>query len=682
MEIGDQMLSCNRFVKRITVFAALALGMTMSQIALASDNLDRTTTGSVSPASVQNASVQVSTRYKQALALVKKDPAAAYAMARGFDNNLERRVIQWAAIYYGDGAIDHTSVKRFWTDSPNFVTTSVFKRRLEQALTKTNAGKDEVIALLGGEMPRTLDAQLALARAYVADGQGPRAGRIIQAMWVGSFMNADYENRILREFSSSLSNEHHWQRVAHLLMHDRARAAERILDKLTSAQKSLALARIAVARKASNANQLLDRVDPQYRSHYLFHFARGQHARRAGNLAAAVKFLDQADGNFPDSAEFWYERRLIVRRALRADQYQTAYAAAAGYTEGPEGRLVEARFHSGWVAQRYLKDPATARGHFEKMTTLSTLPDSITQAYYWLGQTHKSLGQTAAARKAFEAAAPFNTRFYGQLARLELGIRTVGLRPMPEWRGSVAVFEGRELVRAVRLLSASGEKTMAEPLVRILSLTLKDPGEMLLTARLAQSINAHNVAILVADRAERRGTPLDLFNFPKDGLPSNAKFAAVDRAAVYAVARQESKFDVDAISRSDARGLMQLMPSTAKDVARKVGVSFSESRLTSDGAYNTQLGSAYLAQRMSGYDGSLVLAAAAYNAGAGNVNKWLKQFGDPRSSKIDPVSWIERIPFLETRKYTQRVMANYMVYRARFGDESLTIADALRRIPH
>lgn len=677
------MLFRNHPLKWYTRLAASMLvvgGFSLSTVA--NDAIDLTTTGSVGSAVVQQASFEQSAGYSQALALVKSDPAQAYAMARGFSNNLERRVIQWAAIYYGDGAIDHNSVKRFWTDAPDYVTTSVFKRRLEQALTKTDAGKDEVISLLGGEMPRTLDAQLALAAAYVADGQVDRGGRIAQSMWVNSFMNADYEQRILRDFGSLLTNEHHWQRVSHLLMHDRARAAERIANKLTAAQNSLAQARIAVARKAANANQLLDRVDPQYRNHHLFHFARGQHARRAGNLVAAVKFLDQADGNFPDSAEFWYERRLIVRRAIAADQYQTAYAAAAGYTEGPEGRLVEARFHAGWVAQRYLKDAATARSHFEKMTKLSTLPDSVTQAYYWLGQAHKSLGQSSEARKAFEAAAPFNTRFYGQLARLELGIKSVGLRSMPEWRGSVAVFENRELVRAVRLLSASGQKVMAEPLVRILAWRLDDPGEMLLTARLAQSIDAHNVAILVADRAERRGTPLDLFNFPKDGLPSNAKFAAVDRAAVYAVARQESKFDVDAISRSDARGLMQLMPSTAKDVARKVGVSFSESRLTSDGAYNTQLGSAYLAQRMSGYDGSLVLAAAAYNAGAGNVNKWLKQFGDPRDSRIDPVSWIERIPFVETRKYTQRVMANYMVYRARFGDESLTIADALRRIPH
>lgn len=670
-------------VKRSTIMAVFAVGLgAMSPLAHANDAVDLTVTGSVGSSSVQQASMQQSAGFKEALGLVRRDPARAYALARGFDNNLERRVIQWAAIYYGDGKVDHNSVLRFSADAPDYVSESIFNRRLEQALTKTDAGKDEVIQLLGGAMPRTLDGQIALAWAYLADGQGPRAARIIQAIWVDEFMNAAYEAQILREFGSLLSNEHHWQRASHLLMHDRATGAERIMDKLTPAQKSLALARIAVARKASNASQLLDRVDPQYRNHHLFHFARGQDARRKNNLAAAVKFLDQADGNFPDSAEFWYERRLIVRRALAADQYQTAYAAAAGYTEGPEGRLVEARFHAGWVAQRYLKDPATAARHFEQMTTISTLPDSVTQAHYWLGQAYKSLGKTAEAHRAFEIAAPYNVTFYGQLARLELGVKAVGLRPMPAWRGSEAVFNSRELVKAVRLLSAAGQKSMAEPLVRLLMIKLSEPGEMVLTARLAQSIDAHDIAILIAHRAEQRGTPMDLFNFPKDGLPSNAKFAAVDRAAVYAVARQESKFVVDAISRSDARGLMQLMPSTAKDVARKVGVPFSEARLTSDGAYNTQLGSAYLAQRMSGYDGSLVLAAAAYNAGAGNVNKWLRQFGDPRNARIDPVSWIERIPFVETRKYTKRVMANYMVYRARFGDESLTIADALRRIPH
>ena len=173
---------------------------------------------------------------------------------------------------------------------------------------------------------------------------------------------------------------------------------------------------------------------------------------------------------------------------------------------------------------------------------------------------------------------------------------------------------------------------------------------------------------------------MDAFQYPKDGLPKGAKLASIDKAAIYAIARQESHFDADAVSRSGARGLMQLMPGTAKEVAKQVGVKYSSKRLA-DPAYNALLGSTYLATQLKRYDGSLVLAAAAYNAGGGNVNKWLKVFGDPRKSNIDAVAWIETIPFTETRKYVQRVMGNYMVYRARLGTETQTITQALRRIP-
>jgi soluble lytic murein transglycosylase len=218
-------------------------------------------------------------------------------------------------------------------------------------------------------------------------------------------------------------------------------------------------------------------------------------------------------------------------------------------------------------------------------------------------------------------------------------------------------------------------------LLRNFAAGLKDGGELVLAARLAQAINAHNVAILIADNADRRGMPLDLFSFPKDGLPAD-KLAEIDHAAVYAIAKQESHFQVDAVSGVGARGLMQLMPATAKETAQKLGVDYSQTRLTSDPAYNALLGSTYLAAQLKRFEGSLVLAAAAYNAGGGNANKWIATYGDPRTSNVDPVVWVELIPFQETRKYVQRVLGNYVVYRTRLGDSGLTITDVLRRIPN
>ena len=669
----------------ISVILALAIVFALAIFSpiKADETIDNIISNSISPSANAEQLPNGSPQFRRALALLDaKDYSQAYALARGFSSNLERRTIQWAAIYYGRGEIDYKTVLRFAADAPNFASASLYKTRMEQALVKTNVPYNETIALLGGQMPKILEAQISLARSYVKDGQRARAGRIIKQIWVNNFLARADEEKIYKEFGALLTREDHWQRAQYLLMNDRAKGVERIMSQLSPAQKSLARARIAVSRKAKDAQRLLDRVDPSLRNNYIFHFANAQLARRAGKLSAAVAFLDKAKGNFPHSAKFWYERRLIVRQAIALKQYKTAYKAADGYKDGPEGRLVEASFHAGWVALVYLNDAKTAQVHFERQRSLSTLATSITQSNYWLARSLRAQGNIEGANIALNKAAKYDKTYYGQLARTELGLKPVILRPMPAWRNDVAIFEQRELVRAVRLLAKNNQGVLAEPLVKRLSYSLQNGGEFVLAARLAQSVDAHNVAISIANLANRRGFALDLFDYPMDGIPKSYKLADVDRAAVYAIARQESRFDIDAVSRSGALGLMQLMPATAKETAGKIGTPHSQARLSTDPAYNALLGSTYLAAQMDRYEGSLILAAASYNAGGGNVNKWLKSYGDPRKRNIDPIAWIETIPFVETRKYVQKIMANYMVYRTRQGSTKTNIKQALRSIEH
>lgn len=640
------------------------------------------TTGAVTPAGpIERRIPAGSGEFRRALDLITSGNAAqAYQMARGFTDNVERRTIQWAAIYFGKGDVDPYSIKRFEADAPDFASAGVYRTRLEQSLVKAAPGKDEVISLLGGHMPNTIDAQIALAAAYVKDGQVARAGRIIKSVWVHHYLDRATEEKVLKQFGGLLDRADHWQRSRLLLMNERASGVERIMDQLSPAQQSLAKAMIAVWRNKSDAKRLLDWVDPAYREDSLFYFAMAEYEQRQGNLQRAVAWLNKASGPLPDAAEWWYTRRTLARRLLAQGDAKTAYEAAAGYTHGPEGRLVDAHFHAGWIALDFLHDAKTAVRQFTAMRKLSTLAGSITQSEYWLGRAYAKLGQRDAANAHFADAAKYKTTYYGLLARKELGREGVPIHGLPAWRASVPAFEAREVVKAVHLLAENGQEHMAEPLVRHLAYAIKDPGQMVLLARLAQDIDAHNLAILIADIADRRNIPLDLFNFPKDGLPHSVKLAEIDKAAVYAVARQESHFNFDAVSRSGARGLMQLMPATAKETAHKIGVAYSTARLTRDPGYNALLGSTYLAHQLSRFDGSLLLAAAAYNAGGGNVSKWLARYGNPMARGIDPVSWVELIPFAETRKYVQRVLANYTVYKARLGDNTVTISDAMRPI--
>jgi soluble lytic murein transglycosylase len=464
------------------------------------------------------------------------------------------------------------------------------------------------------------------------------------------------------------------------MMNDRASAVERLIPYMTPAQKSLAVARDAVSRNDKNAKALLDKVDPAYRKNPIYYFSRAERARQFELWDDAIAYLNKGQKNDPDAALWWYERQTLIRQLLSAGDAKRAYRAAADYTSGPEGRLVEARFHAGWIALSFLNDPKSAVKHFEAMAKLSSLADSVTQANYWLGRAKAAAGDPKGAKAAYEIAAGYGTIYYGLLARDALGLKPVELRAMPAWQDDEATFDGRQVVQAINLLVADGKNDMAGVLLRNLAQSqLKSGGELVLAARLAQKIDAHHLAITIADIADKRGVPLDLFSFPKDGLPTT-KLADIDMAAIYAITRTESRFQVDAVSSSGAKGLMQLMPATAKETAKKIGVSYSASKLTSDPAYNAQLGSSYLAAQLSNYNGSLLLAAAAYNAGAGNANKWIAAYGDPRAKNVDPVVWVELIPFQETRKYVQRVLGNYLVYRARLGGTEISPAAALHSI--
>ena len=665
-------------------FLAMLLGVATVSLQLGAtgnDTVDATTTGAMGqPAGVVVHDPKGSPPFRKALErLDNDDPVGAYAMASSLPDPAERRTVQWAAVYFHPGKIGHEAVAQLRADAPDFAPDSLFQNRLEQSLRREGIAGDDLVSVLGAAAPVTIDSQIALAAARLEAGDRDQAGALARQVWIDNFLTQEQEALVLGKLGALLDQEAHWQRAMHLMMHDRARGSERLLPFLSEAQRSLVTARAAVSRNAPDAKTLLDGVDPSLQSNPVFVFSRVQRARQFKLWDSAVDWLNKAEGELPDAAEWWYERRTLIRQLLDHGLPELAYRAAAGYTHGPEGRLVEARFHAGWIALSFLGDAPAAKAHFTEMAALATLPDTITQARYWLGRSNLKLEDMAAARAAFEQAAKHPTVYYGQLARAELGEAAVGLRPLPDWQQSEALFEANPVVRGIRLLVANGEKDMALPLLHHFGTTRSNGGEFLLAARLADELGAHNLSISIATIADQKGIALDALNFPQDGVPKTATLAA-DRAAVFAVVRQESMFQVDAVSPVGARGLMQLMPGTAKEVARTVGVDYSPERLVTDAAYNTLLGSTYLGDQLERFDGSLVLAAAAYNAGPGNARKWIKAYGDPRLGGVDPVVWVELIPFSETRTYVKRVLGNYLVYRERLGNSPMTLQQALRSI--
>jgi len=283
------------------------------------------------------------------------------------------------------------------------------------------------------------------------------------------------------------------------------------------------------------------------------------------------------------------------------------------------------------------------------------------------------------AAQWYEDAARYPLTYHGQLAIERLG--TAPALSLPdEPTPSIAEaeeFPGREMARMTRLLNELGESRMVDPFLLHLDRQVRTAGERVLVAVLAEDIGRRDLTVKVAKRAERDGVYLPNRAYPVIDLPS--KYVE-DAALLLAMSRQESAFDPQAISHAGARGLMQLMPATARRTAKKIKVRYSPDKLTSDAQYNATLGSAHLAELLENFDGNYVLAVAAYNAGGGRVRRWLRQNGDPRTGEVDAVDWIELIPFTETRDYVQRVMGNLQVYRTRLaqnGDVRLSLSEDL-----
>ena len=382
--------------------------------------------------------------------------------------------------------------------------------------------------------------------------------------------------------------------------------------------------------------------------------------------------LRSIDPNAADLAapDLWWEfRRGEVRRALLQDHPRTAYAIAMAHGPLEGENLSEAEFMAGWIALRFVHDPLLAVHHFQA-SRVAGFSRTEARAAYWLGRAKLEVGAAKEAQRYFaEAASRFYT-YYGGLAR-----QAVQRANVCEFRAPVApsareveAFVNEDAFKAVMIAKQLDLDGVLNAYILDLARQLRDPAQMTLVLELAQRVTGPHVAVRAAKIALLRGFPAEAYAFPAL-LPKYSEAgdnAKLEPALLNALTRQESEFYTGTISPVGARGLMQLMPQTARQVAASAKMKYELARLVSDPSYNVTLGSVFLAQLVSAYRGSYVLTLAAYNAGPGRVAEWIKEFGDPRDKDVDPVDWVERIPFTETRQYVQKILESVQLYRCGF----------------
>ncbi|WP_460450203.1 lytic transglycosylase domain-containing protein [Alsobacter sp. SYSU BS001988] len=611
----------------------------------------------------------------------KGDLAAADAAASAIPDATSRRLLEWVAIRYMARDLGFARIDAFIRANPDWPTQKLMRRRAEEALVAERQKAKVVRAFFKGQAPLTAGGKIALARALIEEDKGAEAAALVRSAWRNDNFGQEMESRFLETFPELLEAADHRARMETLLFAEDWAGALRVANKAGGDAVKLAKARAAVGRSASNAAQALEEVPKELRKDPAYLFARAQFLRRQEKFVDAGKALTATprDAVRPDTAdEWWTERRLVARKLLDLGEQKLAYEVASGMpADAPAKTRTDAEFHAGWIALRFLNQPLVAEKHFADIAKAASTPMTTARAEYWLGRAAEAAGQPA--EEHYRKAAQHGITYYGQLARARLDWRDLPVRRV--LRGELTLPDSVGALRAVRMLYEADARDVAQPLMADLANTLEDPGELDALARIPAEKGDARGLLIVGKAATQRGFPLDEHAFPTIGVPElNLAANAIEKPLVFAIARQESAFDPKVVSSAGARGLMQLMPATARQTAQRTGVGYDADKLTADPGYNARLGAAHLGDLVGDWKGSYVLTIASYNAGGGNVRKWIDAYGDPRSSAIDPVDWVERIPFTETRNYVQRVMENLQVYRCRLTERStLLIGDDFKR---
>ncbi len=610
----------------------------------------------------------------------KGDAAGLTALAAEATDADERSALEWASLR----AAPHPSfdaLSTFLAAHPHWPSRAWIRERQEADLAAHPQPPATTAAFFASDPPQSSAGKIAAARATQAAGRSEEASQIIRGLWREGPFDPLAESAILREFGSSLTKADHIDRADRLLYMGYLSAGARAAALAGADVLALAQARIGAAR-APMSPELIKAVPPALRDDPGLLFSRIQYARRAGRVYEAAVLLSLAPHDrvaLVNPDRWWNERKMIARALLDLDEPRLAFEVC-DQTVRPDSleAQVDAAFHAGWIALRFLGDAPLAAKSFALAAEAAKNPLSVARAAYWQGRASEAMGDAEAAKSFYTRAAGAPIAYYGQLAAQRLGETRLA------FPASAAAAEGErrdEAVRVTEALYADGLDDLAAALAFDAARQWRDEAQLAAMAEVVKERGDTGTQVQFAKIAVMQGHPLDAMAFPAVGMPAFLPLPrSADLPTVYAVARQESEFVWHANSGAGAKGLMQMLPSTAAVTARRAGVDFDYARLIVDPAFNTQLGAALLGQLIDDQRGSRELAFAAYNAGPGRVTQWIEAHGDPREGTVDLVDWIERIPFDETRDYVERVSENLGVYRQRFADEKLAPPSVSARV--
>ncbi|MBR9650164.1 lytic transglycosylase domain-containing protein [Thalassovita aquimarina] len=594
------------------------------------------------------------------------DRAAQLAARAG--GQVSADIVEWIRLRAGQGTAEE--VTGFLNRRADWPGLKLLRKRSEEVMAQAKPA--EVIAFFDGAAPQTGTGLLAYAKALSDAGRQGEAEAGVVLGWRTLSLTKEEHAALLAAYPKLLA-PHHEARLDMVLWRDWSSNVADMLPLVPDGWRKLATARLGLRAQRKNVDALIAAIPEELAGDPGLAYERFRWRMKKGRTDEAIELLLESSTSAaklgaPDQWAGW--RRSLAREKMRAGKMQTAYALASahGLVEGSD--YADLEWLSGFIALRFLNDPDLARDHFQRFRAAVDTPISLGRAGYWLGRAQEAASDAEAAQAAYAEGAKYQSSFYGLLAAEKAGIgfdaTLAGGDAFPDWRQ--AGFANSSVFEAAMLLLRAGEVNLSVRFLRHLAETLS-PTELGQLGDLLDEMQQPHLAVMVGKQAARRGLVIAQ---PYYALhPMRDMTLPVPMELSLAIARRESEFNFRVVSGAGAQGLMQLMPATAKLVARDLGLDHDPDKVLSDWRYNARLGSAYLASLGQRFDGNILMVAAGYNAGPGRPERWMDLYGDPRAGAVDVIDWIEFIPFRETRNYVMRVAESLPVYRARLGRDPL-----------
>ncbi|WP_027306982.1 lytic transglycosylase domain-containing protein [Candidatus Pelagibacter communis] len=595
--------------------------------------------------------------------------------------------IQWRHLLTTGNQATFYDYMTFIQNNKHYPRISRIKYLAEQKLSTDKISPKKIINWFGVDEPLSGYGMLVLGESFIQTGDNEKGIALIKRGWITAELSRASMKSLSKKYRKYLDSKDYINRADYLAWENKYWDLKRMLPYLPKDYQLLYTARQILMSKSYGVDQAIKNVPQKFKNDAGLNHDRLKWRRKRGRIDSSLEILFSIKNNKdylvrPD--KWWVERAIMTRALIYKNKYETAYKVASQHSLDKGSEFAEAEWLSGWIALSFLNDPILAVDHFNNFYQNVSYPISLARGAYWLGRSYEKIGDKRQSEDWYREATKYLTTYYGQLAFLKINpSQNFELEEQADVEDDYRkYFYNKELVKITHLLNELNKDKYTKNILRHLANDNIASGSEILAAELATNISRYDFAIQISKLASYEKRFHNTFNYPIISVPQYVNGRKIPETAfILSLIRQESEFDMRANSHVGAQGLMQIMPYTAKLVAKQAKLPYSKSRLTSDPEYNINLGSHYIAGLILQYDGAYPFATAAYNAGPKRVKHWKKINKDPQKKQIDFVDWVELIPFKETRNYVQRVMENYNVYRYILEKKPIKIKDFFKDQP-